>query len=221
MIGALKWLYLLLTELLYTRLAPCYDLAAWLVSLGQWGRWRECALPYVAGERALELGFGTGHLAAQMSLSGRTVTGIDASPQMVMRSAKRFRANGDPVMLVQGKAQELPFGCNCFDTIVSTFPAQYILDASTVHECERVLVKELDSMKCDKEKGGLLVIAGLWVETDWAWLRMLTLGFYGPSDPRALGEFGAQLQDAGLSPAFTESRVGRTRFGIVVASRES
>ena len=221
MIGALKWLYLLLTELLYTRLSSCYDLVAWLVSLGQWGRWRECALPYVTGERALELGFGTGHLAAQMSLSGRTVAGIDASPQMVMRAANRCRVNGDPVMLVQGKAQELPFSSNCFDTIVATFPAQYILDARTMHECERVLVKELDSMKCDKEKGGLLVIAGLWLETNWAWLRMLTLGFYGRLDPRSLGEFGAQLQEAGLSPAFTESRVGRTRVGTVVASRES
>jgi trans-aconitate methyltransferase len=43
-----------------------------------------------AGERILDLGCGTGHLAAQIAESGAQVTGVDRSPEMVAAARKGY-----------------------------------------------------------------------------------------------------------------------------------
>ena len=43
-----------------------------------------------AGERILDLGCGTGHLAAQIAESGALVTGLDRSPEMVAAARKAY-----------------------------------------------------------------------------------------------------------------------------------
>src|SRR5690606_10626666 len=57
-----RHLYRFAYERLYNELACGYDAISWMVSLGQWDRWRRQALRFVYGERILEAGFGTGGL---------------------------------------------------------------------------------------------------------------------------------------------------------------
>ena len=48
------------------------------------------------------------------------------------------RSGFSPV-LSRGYAQFLPFGADCFDSVVATFPSEYINDPQTLAEARRVL----------------------------------------------------------------------------------
>ncbi len=121
----------------YREFAWSYDAVARAVSGGLWRRWVLAALPELRG-RVLELGFGPGHL--QLALAGRPgAAGLDASPQMVAIAARRLRRAGHAPRLARGLAQALPFRSASFDTVVATFPAEYILDERTHAELRRVL----------------------------------------------------------------------------------
>ncbi|KAA3658365.1 MAG: methyltransferase domain-containing protein [Chloroflexi bacterium] len=79
-----------------------------------------------AGERILEIGFGTGHclvaLGTAVSPTG-SVDGIDISDGMVAISEERIRHAGliDRVNLHQGDATKLPFEANTFDGVFMSF----------------------------------------------------------------------------------------------------
>ncbi|MFV9505519.1 MAG: class I SAM-dependent methyltransferase [Oscillochloridaceae bacterium umkhey_bin13] len=121
----------------YREFAWSYDSVAWLVSAGLWRRWALTALPELRG-RVLELGFGPGHL--QLALADQpAVVGLDASPQMVYQAARQLRRAGHQPRLTRGLAQQLPFAARSFDTVVATFPADYILEPATQAELRRVL----------------------------------------------------------------------------------
>jgi len=120
----------------YREFAWTYDAVAWAVSAGLWRRWALSALPELRG-RVLELGFGTGYV--QLALADRTAVGLDASPQMAARAAARLRRNGHTPRLVNGIAQRMPFPSSAFDSVLATFPAEYILDPAVHAEIRRVL----------------------------------------------------------------------------------
>ncbi len=121
----------------YREFAWSYDTVAWAVSGGLWHPWTLAALPALRG-RTLELGFGTGHL--QLALAARpAIVGLDASPQMAALTARRLRRAGHTPRLARGLAQALPYPSAAFDTVVATFPADYILDPQTHAELRRVL----------------------------------------------------------------------------------
>lgn len=121
----------------YREFAWTYDGVAWAVSAGLWRRWALSAIPELHG-RVLELGFGTGHV--QIALAARSASvGLDASPQMVARAAARLRRHGHIPRLVNAMAQQLPFPAAAFDTLLATFPAEYILSPATHAELRRVL----------------------------------------------------------------------------------
>jgi len=134
-------------RLLYTEMAGSYDLVAWTVSLGQWRAWGRSALPYLKGERVLELGHGPGHLLAALAGEGRRVVGLDPSPQMARLAQRRLRRElgrtaaraGLAVPVLQGRAQALPFPTGSFDSVLATFPTSYMVDPATLAEAARVL----------------------------------------------------------------------------------
>jgi ubiquinone/menaquinone biosynthesis C-methylase UbiE len=123
----------------YHPLAWSYDCVATLVSVGRWKDWRSSALPYIHGLRVLELGFGTGHLQVEINQRGFQTFGLDESWQMIGIARKKLVKNRLAVMLSRGYAQFLPFATNSFDSVVATFPSEYIMDSRTLAEIWRVL----------------------------------------------------------------------------------
>lgn len=215
MTGVLRWLYRQTTEKLYHEWAGVYDLVSCVVSLGNWHRWRLQALVCAGGGSVLELGFGTGHLQEAIGQSGRRGYGADASSEMVARAARRSRERGLPVRLVQARAQALPFMAGCFETVVSTFPADYIVDEETMRECARVLAAGEN-----KASASRLAIVGLWVRTDQRLLRLVFAPFYGSPDGRFLWQMLRTLRAAGFAPAVVEQIHGAFAVGSILAVRE-
>ena len=123
-------------RLLYHPFAFAYDLVAATVSFGRWKDWIVEVVPFIAGTRVLEIGHGPGHLQRILLSRNLVAVGLDESPQMG-RLAKR-NTDGFAV-LTRGLAQHLPFCDESFDTIIATFPAEYIADSLTLSEVKRCL----------------------------------------------------------------------------------
>lgn len=140
-------------RLLYHQFAFTYDLVAATVSMGRWKDWVLSVLPFIEGNRILEIGHGPGHLQRALLDHNMLVFGIDESPQMghlAKRNLMRFlrsKAAGSKsnrnaytqIKLTRGLSQDLPFPAESFDTLVATFPAEYIFDPRTLVEAQRVL----------------------------------------------------------------------------------
>lgn len=124
--------------LLYHQLAWTYDHVASIVSLGHWQDWVHSALPYLNG-RVLEIGFGPGHLQRFLYVKNLLVFGLDESRQMARQASRRLRKQGAISRLSRGYAQYIPFPGGAFDSVVSTFPSDYIFDPLTLKEIKRVL----------------------------------------------------------------------------------
>src|SRR5262245_1004554 len=126
------------TELLYTRLAPIYDLI-YGISL-QPGRDRAMArLAPVAGERILEVGVGTG-MALNRYPPGTRVAGIDLSPQMIARARLRLAKHRiDHVTLCRMDATNLAFVDGSFDAVYAPYVVNVVPDPVRVaREMQRV-----------------------------------------------------------------------------------
>ena len=140
-----------LFELLYKNRA-LYWFASTIPFAGQWRVWQRLALPRLRGRDVLEVGCGIGDLLVDMVQAGYRCQAIDRSPQMVSATRAKLarKGLGDQVTVVQGRVQELPFEDASFDSVVSTFPTEYIADPAAVREIARVL----------RPGGRLIVIVG-------------------------------------------------------------
>ncbi len=160
-VALLRWAF----DLLYHPLAWAYDGIAWLVSLGRWQEWGKTALPHMRG-RVLELGSGPGHLQVAMGRRGWLAFGLDESRQMVTMAGRRLRRAGLPLRMVRARAQALPYPDSSFDTVVATFPSDYILEREMLGEVWRVL----------SPTGMLVVVPMVWftgTQCVYGWLRRL------------------------------------------------
>ncbi len=124
---------------LYGPLARVYDLITVLFFAGEWARWQAVAAGRLAGPKILELGSGTGSLAVRLIAAGYDYTGLEPSPAMLGVGLRRLRAAGRPFNLVRGRAQQLPFKDQTFNSVLATFPTDYALDPATWAEVLRVL----------------------------------------------------------------------------------
>ena len=166
-----KWVF----ETLYKN-RYLYRFASTVPFAGQWRVWQRLVLPRLVGHDVLELGCGLGDLLADMIAVGYSCRAIEHSPQMVAaaRETLQRRKAGERNWIIQGSAQHLPFSDASFDTVVSTFPSEYIYDPDTIAEVERVL----------RPGGRLIVIEGanlLPVGFLQPVLVLLQMFVYGPS----------------------------------------
>jgi len=125
---------------LYHPFAWSYDFVSAAVSLGLWQKWVQAPLPYLTGTNILEVGIGPGHLLKSIHQSGKNVVGIDLSWQMCSQVRRNFFSEDLTPLVINGRAQKLPFPSGFFDQIVATFPSNYIKDDSTWSEFSRALV---------------------------------------------------------------------------------
>ncbi len=151
---------------LYHGLAFTYDLVAALVSFGQWNKWILTVLPFIEGTRVLELGHGPGHLQRTLWDHGVAAVGLDESAQMGLLARQRLtRAGHAQPNLTRGLGQSLPFPTETFDSLVATFPAEYIFDARTLSDAYRVL----------RNGGRLIVLPVAWPKNRFlTWLYRVT-----------------------------------------------
>lgn len=166
-----KWLF----ETLY-RNAILYRFASTVPFAGQWRVWQRLVLPRIVGHAVLELGCGLGDLLADMLAAGYDCRAVEHSPQMVAAARETLARHkvGEAGLVIQGTAQHLPFSDEAFDTVVSTFPSEYIYDPDTISEVERVL----------RPGGRLVVIEGanlLPVGIVQPLLVLIQMLVYGPS----------------------------------------
>ena len=153
----LRWrIVRVLFEMLY-RNRTLYWLASTIPFAGQWRRWQRLVLPRLAGTDILEIGCGIGTLLGDMTQAGYTCRAVDRSPQMVAAARSELRRRGfagGTAHVVQADVRRLPFSDGSFDTVVSTFPTEYIFDPQTAHEIARVL----------RPGGRLVVVLGAGLE---------------------------------------------------------
>lgn len=152
--------------LLYHPLAWSYDIVSWIVSFGHWRSWIDTTLPYLTGNKVLELGYGPGHLQVSLLARGISPAGLDASRNMARITRNRLRQTGYPNSAAIGYVQFLPFSIETFDQVVATFPTEYIFEQETLKEVYRAL----------KPGGYLLVLPIAWLtESRWyvRWIAKL------------------------------------------------
>lgn len=125
-----------------------YDVKIWVRALGRERRFRDelVELARLAeGERALDLGCGTGGLA--LAAKRRVgpegdVQGIDPSEQMIERARRKARRAGLDVRFEVGVAQELPLADGSVDAVLSSLVLHHLPHddlARALREIRRVL----------------------------------------------------------------------------------
>lgn len=140
-------------HLLYHEFAGLYDFVSWTVSIGQWKKWVQTALPHLQEGVILELGFGPGHLQEQANKEGRTIFGLDESPQMSRLAKKRLIKSGYASGISLGNANHLPFETQTLNQVMATFPTEYFLETQTLQEIYRVL----------KPGGEIILVPMAWI----------------------------------------------------------
>jgi ubiquinone/menaquinone biosynthesis C-methylase UbiE len=197
-------------HLLYHQFAWTYDWVAAGVSLGRWNEWVKCILPYMQEGRILELGHGPGHLQVELLRKGLDPFGLDASPQMGLQAMNRLEKIGFISRLVRGFAQALPFKQETFQTVVATFPSEYIVDPHTLSEIERVL----------KPGGQVIILALAWI-TGEKWLEKAASGLFRVTgqSPEWEDRFLEPVRDAGFLAHADWVDLETSRLVIIVAQK--
>jgi ubiquinone/menaquinone biosynthesis C-methylase UbiE len=147
-----------------------YDRGMELLTLGRLDRvYHDIASLLKPGDRVLDLGCGSGMLAALLAHAGMRVVGVDISPPMLSVAARRIREEGveKQVALRELGAVDLDtaFADGSFDAVVSTLVFSELSDEEieyTLAECRRIL-----------SEGGRLFVADEMLPGS-AWSRAVT-----------------------------------------------
>ena len=209
-------LYVWATYRLYNEFAWAYDLVSWVVSLGHWAGWRSMALDHVVGQRVLEVGFGTGELLIEGARRGLQMHGLDLSAAMQRVTARKLRRSDLWVPRVRALVQRTPYANGSFDSIISTFPAAYILDPTTLEEVARLL-RESDADS--GAPGGRFIVVGLTATTNSPFLRRAARAVFGVPGENIFDVYGRTAEAAGLEITVTHQDSGIVIMPVFIAEK--
>jgi demethylmenaquinone methyltransferase / 2-methoxy-6-polyprenyl-1,4-benzoquinol methylase len=115
--------------------AGSYDSVVRFTTFGQDFVWKREILR-ATGRRnsVLELACGTGILSLMLVQAGKSVTGLDLTPEYLVAAKRRMQ-----LPLAQGTAEVLPYRNESFDAVVSSYLAKYVDMQRVADECWRVL----------------------------------------------------------------------------------
>jgi demethylmenaquinone methyltransferase / 2-methoxy-6-polyprenyl-1,4-benzoquinol methylase len=119
---------LALVQAMFDRVAPRYDLANTVLSMGQDAHWRRVTAMAAepAGAVVLDVASGPGNVAREMLARGaREVVALDLSFNMLAEGARRGLPD---VHWVNGDAQALPFADATFDAVTISFGLRNVPD---------------------------------------------------------------------------------------------
>lgn len=103
--------------------------AAWASATPFWGIWEHPEadlrlLPAdMTGLRAIELGCGTGYVAAWMARRGAAVTGVDISAEQLATARRLMAAHALRIDLIEGNAEATGLPDSAFDFAISEYGA--------------------------------------------------------------------------------------------------
>src|SRR5262249_44461283 len=138
--------------------------------------------------------------------------------QMLALTRRKLMACGQTGRLVRAVAQALPFSAS-FDSIVATFPTEYIIDTATLAELRRVL-----------RPGGRVVVAlAASFSSDGLYQRLVALLYRltlqrSPRDPplaRPESLLGRRLAELGFAVEERWEPVGSNHVDLVIAERSA
>jgi SAM-dependent methyltransferase len=148
------------------------------------------------GEKILDIGCGTGHLAAKIADSGAAVTGVDRSPEMVRQAREAYPG----IRFEVADATTIPLDGE-FDAVFSNATLHWIKEPERVaSEISRLL---RPGGRFVAEFGGRGNVEGLLAAMERAWAGQRFAGpmanpWYFPS----LGEYASVLEKHGLAVTY-------------------
>jgi ubiquinone/menaquinone biosynthesis C-methylase UbiE len=195
-------------RLLYHPFAFTYDLVAAAVSFNQWKNWIFSILPLIEGTHTLELGHGPGHLQRILLNQGLVTFAIDESAQMGKLAKRRL---GDSHNLIRALAQQIPFADESFNSVIATFPTEYIFDGQTLSGIKRVLRKD----------GKLIVLLAAWPKSRiLAWLFKITEQTPSEAYDSIKTKIKKSLTAAELKPEIQIIEVKSGNLFVVIAQQQ-
>jgi len=181
---------------MFDRIAHRYDLLNRVLSFGLDMSWRRRAVAIATlgpGERALDVGAGTGDLSFALAAAGPSgrVVALDLAVKMLVRARARARS---PIGLVAGSAEALPFPDGVFSCVTAAFALRNFAD----------LARGLSEMRRVLRPGGRAVVLELAVPPNAA-LRALHLFYLRRLSPLVAAALGSSVDAYRYLPASIEA----------------
>ena len=149
----------------------------------------------IRDRNVLDVGCGDGDFAVELWRRGASVTGIDASQEMIEAARTRAKREGADISFLVGEAAGIPFDPQRFDIVVAVTILCFVANAAPAFtEIARIL-----------RPGGILVIGELRKWSLWAAAR------------RVRAWLGSQLWRRGRFRTASELRSLANRAGLVPA----
>lgn len=129
---------------MFAEVAPGYDRANRVLSLGVDRSWRRSAVAIAgvrSGELALDVCAGTGDLTLALAAAGARAVGADFCPPMIRLACRKPARPGQPVpRFLIGDAMSLPFAAGTFDLCTVAFGIRNVADpVAALAEMARVV----------------------------------------------------------------------------------
>ncbi|MBI5876386.1 MAG: class I SAM-dependent methyltransferase [Chloroflexi bacterium] len=195
----------------YNSFAFTYDFVSAVISLGHWRSWCDAAIPHLRGARVLEIAFGTGSLQLDMRAANIEPFGADLSLEMARITAGKLRRAGHRLRLARASVLALPYPAGTFDSLVLTFPPNFLQSPQAITEMARVLAP-----------GGRIVIVDAgWLDGPPALGALINLAFRftGTSD---IGDERARpLRQAGFDVQVLRTGDARSHAQVLIATKNN